>query len=187
MRLRSGTQTRSNSNLRSGTQKRSNSNLPQLPPEILYGIFKFAGETGPSQPRKMALVSQLAKNATKNSRATEALKRAMWKHVTDPRTIYNYSNNKNIPNHIGRFAHRTAPNRSVLGRLYRFRENTKKNFRNRILPRGPMEVNNNGMQEYENNRNNRITYELYPDRTLYKIFAPPGRARATRFIGKLDR
>lgn len=165
--------------LRSG----KNTSLSNLPNNMWRKIFLMAA-TGPMQARKIGAVSKLARNETKYKRAAARINKARWKYITSPNTRIEYLHN-NIPHRLGRMAERMGNTQGV-GRQYRIRENVKKNFKNRILPKGPTNVNaNNGTLYFENAQN---TYILNRNRILRRTrtHVAPGAARYQQYIGKVN-
>lgn len=169
--------------LRSGKNtSRRTTQFNNLPLEIQRIIFQKAA-TGPMQARKVGAISKEARNVTKYKRAAARINKARWAHITSPRTRGEYLHN-NIPHRLGRMALRMGNNQGI-GPQYRIRENIKKNFRNRILPRGHTNVNeNNGTRYFENNR---YTYTLNSNGILRRSLTnvAPGAAQYNQYIGKI--
>ena len=134
------------------------------------------------QARKVGAISKEARNVTKYKRAAGKINKARWKMITSPNTRGEYLNN-NIPHRLGRMAERMGNNQGI-GSQYRIRENIKKNFRNRILPRGHTNANESGTRYFENNR---YTYTLNSNGILRRSLThvAPGAARYSQYIGKI--
>jgi len=167
--------------LRSGknTSRRATS-FNNLPVNVQRKIFMMAA-SGPMQSFKVGAISKEARNVTKYKRAAARIDKARWKYITSPNTRGEYLHN-NIPNKLGRMAYRMGNDQGI-GSQYKIRENIKKNFRNRILPKGPTNVNN-GILYFQNNRN---TYKLNSNGILTRsaTYVPPGAARHIQYIGKI--
>jgi hypothetical protein len=166
---------------RTGANSRRNASWNNLPENIQRIIFQKAA-SGPMQARKVGAISKLARNATKYKRAAGRINKARWAYITAGDTRGEYLHN-NIPHRLGRMAERMGNNQGI-GSQYRIRENIKKNFRNRILPKGPTNINNSQIRYYENNR---YTYMLNQNGILRRkvTHVNPGAARYVQYIGKV--
>jgi hypothetical protein len=137
----------------------------------------MAARSGPSQRAKIAQVSRLGRNTVIHKMAADKINRARRKMIQE--AYFNYLHN-NIPKRFGTMAARMGTN--VVGRMYTQRENIKRNFKNRILPRAPNNVNN-GTRYYYNNQS---TYTLNNKNILRRTRnAGPGAARVEQYIGKI--
>lgn len=166
--------------LRSGKTYQKN-RVPNLPLNVINKIMKMTAASGPSQRKKISQVSNRYSYLTKNARAANAIRRAQWKHITSRKTRMEYLHG-NIPHRLGKLALRLGNNQGI-GPQYKIRENIKKNFRARILPRGPTNVN--GTNRYF--ENNRYTYHLNQNGILRRNLThnAPGAATYTQYIGKI--
>lgn len=168
-------------NLRSGkTTGHRKTKFNNLPIEIQRKIFAMAS-SGPLQSKKVGAISKEARNVTKYKRSASRIDKARWAYITSTNTRMSYLHN-NIPHSLGRMAERMGDNQGI-GRQYRIRENIKKNFRNRILPKGSTNQNNN-IQYFENSHN---TYTLNSNGILRRMrtTVAPGAARHIQYIGKI--
>jgi hypothetical protein len=165
---------------RTGANKRRNASWNNLP-ENIQRIILLHAASGPMQARKVGAISKGARNVTKYKRAAGRINKARWAYITSGRTRGEYLHN-NIPHRLGQMAERMGNNQGI-GSQYRIRENIKRNFRNRILPKGPTNINNQ-TRYYENNTN---TYILDRNGILRrtKTTVNPGAARYVQYIGKI--
>lgn len=151
--------------------------IPNLPLNIQRLIFGMAAQSGPGQRAKIAQVSKVGRNTVIHKMAADKINRARRKMIRG--AYFNYLQN-NIPKRFGTMASRMG-NRGV-GRMYTQRENIKRNFKNRILPRVPNDVNNGNRYYYTNNS----TYKLNSNNILRRTMnAGPGTARVEEYIGKI--
>jgi hypothetical protein len=162
---------------RSGKTTSPKRPVPNLPLNIQRLIFGMAARSGPGQRAKIAQVSRLGRNTVIHKMAADKINRARRKMIQE--AYFNYLHN-NIPKRFGTMAARMGTN--VVGRMYTQRENIKRNFKNRILPRAPNNVNN-GTRYYYNNQS---TYTLNNRNILRRTYhTGPGAARVEQYIGKI--
>jgi len=162
---------------RSGKTTSPKRPVPNLPLNIQRLIFGLAAKSGPGQRAKIAQVSRIGRNTVIHKMAADKIDRARRKMIRE--AYFNYLHN-NIPKRFGTMASRMG-NHGV-GRMYTQRENIKRNFRNRILPRAPNNVNNGNRYYY----NNQYTYKLDSNNILRRTMnSGPGAARVEQYIGKI--
>ena len=155
-----------------------------LPLNVQRKIFLSAAASGPMQESAISQISKTARDALKYKTAARKIDWARRKMLTSANAFWRYQTN-NIPNKLGKMAVR-MPYRSSVARFYTEREARKKNFKNRILPRGHNNINNNtGTRSFYNNR---FTYDLNRNgilRIRSSYTGPHGIQHLEKYIGKI--